>query len=59
MKSIATSLLLPLMGMMAEASTILDTLDPQAYRDEAALYPMVGKVTGSGFSGSGVRLGSI
>lgn len=38
------------------ASTILDTLDPQAYRDEAALYPMVGKVTGSGLSGSGVLI---
>ncbi len=42
--------------MIAEASTILHTLDPQAYRDEAALYPMVGKVTGSGLSGSGVLL---
>lgn len=38
------------------ASTILHTVDPQLYRDEAALYPMVGKVTGSGFSGSGVML---
>ena len=42
--------------MIAEASTILHTLDPQAYRDEAAFYPAVGKVTGSGFSGSGVLL---
>ncbi len=39
-----------------EASTILHTVDAQAYRDEAALYPAVGKVTGSGFSGSGVML---
>ncbi|MES2661000.1 MAG: trypsin-like serine protease [Verrucomicrobiota bacterium] len=39
-----------------EASTILHTVDAQAYRDEAALYPSVGKVTGSGFSGSGVML---
>lgn len=45
-----------MIGMTAAASTILDTLDPQAYRDEAALYPMVGKVTGSGFNGSGVLL---
>jgi hypothetical protein len=40
----------------AVASTILSTVDPQEYRDEAALYPMVGKVTGSGFSGSGVLI---
>lgn len=39
-----------------EGSTILDNVGAQAYRDEAALYPMVGKVTGSGFSGSGVLL---
>lgn len=45
-----------MIGMIAEASTILDTLDPLAYRDEATLYPMVGKVTGSGFSGSGVSI---
>ncbi len=60
-KLIATSLLLPMFGMIADASTILHTLDPQTYRDEAALYPMVGKVTGSGssgsiFNGSGVML---
>lgn len=40
----------------AMASTILDELNPQAYRDEAALFPMVGKVTGSGLNGSGVLL---
>ncbi|RPJ33859.1 MAG: hypothetical protein EHM17_08760 [Verrucomicrobiaceae bacterium] len=45
----------------AQASTIIaPTDDPlvteQMYRDEAALYPMVGKVTGSGFSGSGVLI---
>jgi hypothetical protein len=39
-----------------EASTVLHTLDAQAYRDEAALYPMVGKVGGSGFKGSGVLI---
>lgn len=39
-----------------QASTILHTVNAQDYRDEAALYPMVGKVTGSGFSGSGVML---
>lgn len=41
---------------IAAASTILDTLDPQAYRDEAALHPMVGTVSGSGFNGSGVLI---
>ena len=40
----------------ALASTILDTLDPQEYRDEAMLYPSVGMVTGSGFNGSGVLI---
>lgn len=40
----------------AESSTILDALNAQAYRDEAGLYPMVGKVTGSGYNGSGVLL---
>ena len=40
----------------AGASTILHTVDSQLYRDEAALYPMVGQVTGSGFSGSGVMI---
>lgn len=55
-KLIAMGLLFPMIGLIAEASTILDTLDPQLYRDEAALYPMVGQVTGSGFSGSGVLL---
>ncbi len=39
-----------------DASTMLHTLDAQAYRDEAALYPMVGKVGGSGFNGSGVLI---
>lgn len=38
------------------AVTILHDADPQAYRDEAALYPMVGKVSGSGFQGSGVLI---
>jgi len=38
------------------ASTMLHTLDPQAYRDEATLYPMVGKVSGQGLSGSGVLI---
>ncbi len=36
------------------ASTILHTIDPQQYRDEASLYPSVAKVTGSIFGGSGV-----
>jgi hypothetical protein len=44
-----------------QASTIIaPTDDPavtaQMYRDEAALYPMVGKVTGPGLSGSGVLI---
>ncbi len=38
------------------ASTILHTVDAQLYRDEAAFYPSVGKVSGSGFSGSGVLI---
>ena len=50
------SLFLPLTTMIAGASTILHTVDPQLYRDEAALYPTVGKVTGPGSSGSGVML---
>ncbi len=49
-------MLLPLTAIIAEASTILHTVDPQLYRDEAVLYPMVGKVTGSGSNGSGVML---
>ena len=45
----------------AAASTIIDPADDplitaQMYRDEALLYPSVGKVTGSGFSGSGVLI---
>lgn len=44
------------------ASTIIAPSDDasitaQMYRDEAALYPSVGKVSGSGFSGSGVLIG--
>lgn len=43
---------------MAGASTILHTVDPQLYKNEAALYPMVGEVTssGSGTNGSGVMI---
>lgn len=41
---------------VAGASTILDTVDPQQYKNEAALYPMVGEVTGSGLTGSGVLI---
>ena len=51
-----SGLLLAALGSGADASTILDTVDPQLYRDEAALYPQVGKVLGSGLSGSGVLL---
>jgi secreted trypsin-like serine protease len=38
------------------AATIIDTVDPQEYRDEALLYPSVGKATGSVFGGSGVLI---
>ncbi len=38
----------------AVAATILDDVDPRLYRDEAALYPSVGRVTGAIFGGSGV-----
>lgn len=46
---------------VSHASTIIAPTDnplvtAQTYRDEAALYPMVGKVTGSGLSGSGVLI---
>jgi hypothetical protein len=46
---------------ICQASTIIAPADDplvtaQMYRDEAALYPMVGKVTGSGLSGSGVLI---
>jgi len=41
---------------LAKASTIRHDLDAQLYRDEAALYPMVGSVNGSGFSGAGVLI---
>ncbi|MES2476713.1 MAG: trypsin-like serine protease [Verrucomicrobiota bacterium] len=40
----------------ATGSTILDTVDPQLYRDEATLYPSVGKVTGGFMNGSGVMI---
>ncbi|RYD30889.1 MAG: trypsin-like serine protease, partial [Verrucomicrobiaceae bacterium] len=57
MKALATAftILLPL-GLTARASTILHTVDPQLYRDEAALYPEVGSVGGSGNQGSGVLI---
>lgn len=38
------------------AATIIDTIDPQEYRNEALLYPSVGKATGSVFGGSGVLI---
>ena len=46
----------------AHASTMIDIADDpsitaQAYRDEAALFPSVGEVSGSGFNGSGVLIG--
>jgi secreted trypsin-like serine protease len=36
------------------AATIIDSIDPQQYRDEASLYPSVAKLTGAIFGGSGV-----
>jgi hypothetical protein len=53
---VCVGLLTHISCMGAGASTILDTVPAQAYRDEAALYPMVGSVTGSGLNGSGVLL---
>lgn len=49
---------LGLLGSIEDSlgSTILDDVDPQNYRDEALLYPSVGKVTGSIFGGSGVLI---
>lgn len=41
---------------LAAASTILHTVDAQAYRDEAALYQNVGSVSGGSFNGSGVLI---
>jgi len=43
-------------ALSCPGATILDEVDPQAYRDEALLYESVGKVTGSLFSGSGVLI---
>ncbi len=51
-----SGLLLAALGSGADASTILDTVDSQLYRDEAALYPEVGKVTGGFMNGSGVMI---
>src|SRR5215217_4168717 len=53
--AIASVLLLPLV-ITARASTVLHTVGPQAYRDEAALYPSVGAVSGSVYQGSGVLI---
>lgn len=55
-KALFISAIAALAADRSVASTILHTADPQTYRDEALLYPSVGKVTGSGFSGSGVML---
>jgi len=41
---------------LANASTILHTVNAQLYRDEALLYPSVGKVTGGFMNGSGVLI---
>ncbi|MEO5711886.1 MAG: trypsin-like serine protease [Luteolibacter sp.] len=55
-KALFISVIAALGADRSVASTILHTVDPQDYRDEALLYPSVGKVTGSGFNGSGVML---
>lgn len=57
----AAYLLVSLAAPAARASTMIDIADmpsitAQMYRDEALLYPSVGQVTGSGFSGSGVLI---
>lgn len=41
---------------LAMGSTVLHTVNSQAYRDEAALYPNVGSVAGGSFNGSGVLI---
>ena len=41
---------------VSSGATILDEVDPQAYRDEALLYQSVGKVQRSPFGGSGVLI---
>lgn len=62
MKVVSTLLIgLGLAVAGAQASTIIAPSDDplvtaQMYRDEAALYAIVGKVTGSGLSGSGVLI---
>ena len=57
MKALATaSAVLLSLGLTAAASTVLHTVDPQLYRDEAALYPAVGSVSGPVYSGSGVLI---
>ena len=43
-------------GVQVHAATILHTIDPQLYLDEAALYPSVGTVTCGGLLGSGVLI---
>ena len=43
-------------GYDAPGATILDDVAPQAYRDEALLYPSVGKITGAALNGSGVLI---
>lgn len=40
----------------SSGATILDGVDPQAYRDKALLYEAVGQVTGAVFGGSGVLI---
>lgn len=51
-----TGFLAVIVTIQAKASTIRHDLAAQLYRDEAALYPMVGSVTGGVFNGSGVLI---
>ncbi len=43
-------------ALPAGGATIRHDVDPQAYRDEALLYPAVGIAAGSGLNGSGVLI---
>jgi hypothetical protein len=57
MKALVTaSAVLLSLGITAGASTVLHTVDPDAYREEAKFYPSVGAVSGQVYNGSGVLI---
>ncbi len=59
MKALAIALTLSVpLGIAASASTVLDTVDAQLYRNEAMLYPEVGTASGGFQTGSGVLISS-